>query len=735
MNSEPQAPASSSVCRILSLDGGGAKGFYTLGVLKEIEAMCGCPLYQTFDLIFGTSTGAIIAALVALGSSVDDIHALYREHVPTVMSRRTARGKSKALAHLAEVVFGNRKFTDLKTGIGIVATRWDFEKPMIFKTDVKQAHGRESTFVPGFGCSIADAVQASCSAYPFFEKATLGGWYWCRYRYWGLPSVFSKGEIGILVAEVPGDIDRQRQIAYARAIYSLTQQDNELAGTVKVRLIERPLPADPEFQNTEAIRLGRQLHATFVLRPWTVENVQDPWLTVIDQPEFARTESSMGSFSNMQLAELDKLRLPHDLILLAHAAMGLSLYHRESFSEAASQFTEVLSSTSLPQVGPARCDLQLLLGNALFGAGQIDAAIGAFHAATQLKPEFATAHRNLGVSLWKAGNNEEAIAEFEKTIALEPKNDLAHADLGEIFINERKFDNAISELSIACSLNPKDAAMRNNLGLALAQKGRLEEAIGEEEKAIALKPDDSGLHSSLATTLGQKGQLDRAIREYYRAIALKPNAALPHSNLGATLCQVGRCDEGITELRQAVRLQPDFESAHDELGFRLAERGQIDEGIGELRQAIVLSPGDAHAHNNLGYAFSRKQQWDDAILEARQAVVLKPDFAEAHKNLAYALLMKQQWDDAIVEARQAAALIPRDTVNYDIIARGLYMKGKTGDAIIELRKVIVLQPNDAQAHYGLGEMLRSIGEQEKAAQEFQEAHRLNPSLQAPEKQF
>jgi predicted acylesterase/phospholipase RssA len=173
MNSEPSAPAPGDTCRLLSLDGGGAKGFYTLGVLKEIEAMCGCPLYQAFDLIFGTSTGAIIAALLALGSSVDDIHSLYKEHVPVVMRRRSATGKSKALAHLAKTVFGNRKFTDLKTGVGIVATRWDFEKPMIFKTDVKQAHGRDSTFVPGFGCSIAEAVHASCSAYPFFEKAKV----------------------------------------------------------------------------------------------------------------------------------------------------------------------------------------------------------------------------------------------------------------------------------------------------------------------------------------------------------------------------------------------------------------------------------------------------------------------------------------------------------------------------------------------------------------------------------
>lgn len=173
MNTGAPAPVIDRPCRLLSLDGGGAKGFYTLGVLKEIEALCHRPLYEEFDLIFGTSTGAIIAALIALGSSIDEIHALYKEHVPTVMRKRTRRGKSAALEALALKVFANRKFADLKTYVGIVATRWDFEKPMIFKTSAEQAHGRENTFVPGFDCTIADAVRASCSAYPFFEKAKL----------------------------------------------------------------------------------------------------------------------------------------------------------------------------------------------------------------------------------------------------------------------------------------------------------------------------------------------------------------------------------------------------------------------------------------------------------------------------------------------------------------------------------------------------------------------------------
>lgn len=159
--------------RILSLDGGGAKGFYSLGVLKEIEAMLGKPLCECFDLIFGTSTGAIIAGLLALGYRVDKIHDLYKTHVPAIMRKRRRGSKSEALKDAAERIFEKRTFADVKTGVGIVATRWQMETPMIFKGEVAQAHGRHATFLPGFGCTMADAVQASCSAYPFFKRFVI----------------------------------------------------------------------------------------------------------------------------------------------------------------------------------------------------------------------------------------------------------------------------------------------------------------------------------------------------------------------------------------------------------------------------------------------------------------------------------------------------------------------------------------------------------------------------------
>jgi predicted patatin/cPLA2 family phospholipase len=171
MSTATQTAAPVKLCRILSLDGGGAKGFYTLGVLAQVEALLkNQPLSDHFDLIFGTSTGAIIAALLSLGYRVADIHELYKQHVPAVMSKSTAGGRTKALSKLVTDVFGDRDFSQIKTGVGIVATHWHLQKPMIFKSSVAQAHGRESSFIPGFGCTIAQAVQASCSAYPYFDR-------------------------------------------------------------------------------------------------------------------------------------------------------------------------------------------------------------------------------------------------------------------------------------------------------------------------------------------------------------------------------------------------------------------------------------------------------------------------------------------------------------------------------------------------------------------------------------
>lgn len=162
------------IFKILALDGGGSKGVYTLGALAEVEALLGKqPLAQSFDLVYGTSTGAIIAALIAMGKSVREVEALYFDCIPTIMKSPFSSQRSRALEKGLRKIFGNSDFSIFQTDIGIVSTHIDYAKPMIFKSSIRQSHGMRNTFSPGFGAKVADAILASCAAFPYFNKVQV----------------------------------------------------------------------------------------------------------------------------------------------------------------------------------------------------------------------------------------------------------------------------------------------------------------------------------------------------------------------------------------------------------------------------------------------------------------------------------------------------------------------------------------------------------------------------------
>ena len=159
--------------RVLAIDGGGAKGMFAIGVLVEAEATLGARCGELFDLVYGTSVGSIIAALIATGHSAECIRDLFLQEIPGIMRRRTARRRSRALRETVHRMFEERGFAGLETELGIVATRTDFSRPMVFKTSAAQAIKGAQSFVPGFGASLADAVMASCAARPFFNRVSV----------------------------------------------------------------------------------------------------------------------------------------------------------------------------------------------------------------------------------------------------------------------------------------------------------------------------------------------------------------------------------------------------------------------------------------------------------------------------------------------------------------------------------------------------------------------------------
>jgi len=178
--------------RILSLDGGGVRGFLTIEVLRQLEAelrkRSGDPNYvlsQYFDLIGGTSTGSIIATGLALGWSVSDIWAAYELIAPRIFAKATGSGlfsprfKNKPLSDALKDQFGERALDspDLETGLAIFAKRMDrgsawmmVNNPGWVYYDSKQKSDR---FAPNHTFKLRSIVQASAAAPHYFRGVKM----------------------------------------------------------------------------------------------------------------------------------------------------------------------------------------------------------------------------------------------------------------------------------------------------------------------------------------------------------------------------------------------------------------------------------------------------------------------------------------------------------------------------------------------------------------------------------
>src|SRR5215470_15851728 len=91
--------AKSGPRKLLSLDGGGIRGLITIEILARIEALVRAQsgngslvLADYFDYIAGTSTGAVIGTLLALGRSVDEIRAIYLDCGKMMFDKNTIKG-------------------------------------------------------------------------------------------------------------------------------------------------------------------------------------------------------------------------------------------------------------------------------------------------------------------------------------------------------------------------------------------------------------------------------------------------------------------------------------------------------------------------------------------------------------------------------------------------------------------------------------------------------------------
>ena len=169
--------------RVLSFDGGGIRGLYQAKLLECLMAQ-GLNVAQAADIVTGTSTGAIVAAALAIGIQADTITQLYADVGRKVFPPRGKIGR--ALKAVKSAVtwtpgYSSKVLRDaLETTLGKTTKLGDCTKRLIVPTlslnqyKLKVFDSKD----PGDkSVGLVDVVMASAAAPTYFLPAQIGATY------------------------------------------------------------------------------------------------------------------------------------------------------------------------------------------------------------------------------------------------------------------------------------------------------------------------------------------------------------------------------------------------------------------------------------------------------------------------------------------------------------------------------------------------------------------------------
>lgn len=167
--------------RILALDGGGLRGTFTAAVLAKWDDMLkaggGNDLISHFDLVAGTSTGAILAIGLAMGLRPCEILEFYEKKGPKIFPKDRklrhwlkSKHDSATLRSLLTEVYGNKTLAaDSRCRLVIPTVRAKQGQAEAIVTP----HSPDRTAYRDI--SAVDAALASSAAPTYFDEATFDG--------------------------------------------------------------------------------------------------------------------------------------------------------------------------------------------------------------------------------------------------------------------------------------------------------------------------------------------------------------------------------------------------------------------------------------------------------------------------------------------------------------------------------------------------------------------------------
>jgi serine/threonine protein kinase/Flp pilus assembly protein TadD len=365
---------------------------------------------------------------------------------------------------------------------------------------------------------------------------------------------------------------------------------------------------------------------------------------------------------------------------------------RRGDSEAAAR-----ARSEAERVQPSGATDYFLLGDAMYRAGDLKGALGAFRESLGKAPDNFWAHYFSAVCRLNLERPGEA--ETSLTACLAIRTDFpwvyllrgySRGLLGEMAGSESDFARAL-DLARTSGGDRVRYAVFVNQGRVRVLRGQLPQGIADLERAVALKPDQSQGHANLSFGYEKRGDLNKAIAHLDRAIALAPSAGLylrrarirlergdpaaasddfdralrlerPDSALAARVraeqhLAAGHFAEAIREFDRALEAGSSDADLFRARGLARANLGDNPGAVEDYNRSLALDPGASNIRTRRGWTYVLNPD-QLALAEFERAIKLNSRNGDAHNGRGFVLARLGRYREAIEDAEKALVLGP-----------------------------------------------------------------------------
>jgi len=276
----------------------------------------------------------------------------------------------------------------------------------------------------------------------------------------------------------------------------------------------------------------------------------------------------------------------HAYLAEAYAKAGKYVEAGESFSKAIELTTSAKKLVEIKATREVLAVDRIKLGNGAFENGDYAKAADQYEIATQLFPEYLSAHKNMAVALLRAEKYEEAKLTWHEVLKIAPRGDAewiqAYDVLAKLAMEDSNYTQTVAYVDTILSVKPEDIDLLSLKAGCLDAMGDHEGALAVYERILETEPDNTDALFNKAVILVKQEEIVRSSRDDREALY----------NLGLMAINLERWEMGKEAFQKITGLDPTNGHAWLNLGICLLNLGETKAGQEAFKKSTELGVGN-----------------------------------------------------------------------------------------------------------------------------------------------